>query len=543
MIQRLLFVLRRRWLVLVLLPVVGAAVGLAFTPRGEAVRPIGYSSDALIAVDQAATNSTEVQQTLLEAEQGSIAKATAEAMGAGTSTEDVGRRVTGSFDDESFTVTLSVSGRIAGEAERYARAVSSTFIEEGNAAPATAQADALDSAIATRDQAADALTVFLQANEAALANPPVPASVQADQQQLEQARQAAEANLSQLRADAQSATVYRLIDVENGGLSTASKLELPASRTLRVSLGFLFGLIGAVVLVALVEKLNPRIDDPDQASELIGAPILAMVPVMNRRRHQAIERADPHEFRGPFAESFRSMRTHLDFQAAQLEGGATPRIMITSATPEEGKSTTTAFLALSYAEAERHPIVVGADLRRPSIHKFLGIDRVPGLTSRAATGGEAVALDQILKRDEVSGVSIIPSAPAVDGVAGLLGDLSAVTDAARAVGRVVLVDTPPVMVANDATDFLVAIDWVVVVVRVGRSTARSIKQTMQTLRLNRAKVVGVVMVGSLESSDAKRYYYSYYDDAKERKARARTVALAASDGAPVPVTGSIDPEP
>ncbi|CAN5651728.1 hypothetical protein BH10ACT1_BH10ACT1_07940 [soil metagenome] len=541
MITRLLFVLRRRWPILVVLPLLCGGVGFLFTPRGDAVRATGYASKALIAVDQAAASPTGVQQALLEAEQGSTASATAEAMGGGVTPGDVSRRVSGSFDDQSFVITFEVTGRNGAEAEKYARAVADTFIEEGNGAPAAKQANLILAASSARDEAKKALDEFLVQNDPILNLPDVPQSVLAERQQLEAALSQAESNLAEIRTQEQPGQIYRLINVQKGGLSTASKLQLPASLALRVSLGIIFGLVGAFVLVALVEKLNPRIDDPEQASTLIGAPVLAMVPVMNRRHRKSIERADPDDFRGPFAEAFRSMRTHLDFRASTEDSGKTPRIMITSATPAEGKSTTTAFLALSYAEAERPPVVVGADLRRPSVHKLFGVERVPGLSSRAASGGATVPLGEIVKTDPVTGVSVVPSGPAIDRVTGLLGDLTAVTAAGQAAGRVVLVDTAPVMVANDATDFLIAVDWVVVVVRVGRSTARSIKQMMQTLNLNEAKVVGVVMVGSLESSDAKRYYYSYYsDDAQAKRSRAKTISVGPSDGTPVPVSGTIE---
>ncbi len=89
-------------------------------------------------------------------------------------------------------------------------------------------------------------------------------------------------------------------------------------------------------------------------------------------------------------------------------------------------------------------------------------------------------------------------------------DLTAVSEVAQSSGQVVILDTAPVRVANDAIDFLVAVDWVIVVVRLGKTTVRSLRQSMASLELNDARVAGCAMMGSLESSDAKRYYYSYY---------------------------------
>jgi succinoglycan biosynthesis transport protein ExoP len=351
------------------------------------------------------------------------------------------------------------------------------------------------------------------------------------------------ARLAEVTAQQIPTDMFTVVSVDPGSLSTADKLQLPASRALRITLGFLFGVVGALVLVAIVEKLNPRIDDPQHATDIVGAPVLAMVPVMGRRkrRREVLLRADPAHFRGPFAEAYRSARTHLDFRATADGMERPPRIMVTSATPAEGKSTTAAFLSLAFAEAGRPPVLVGGDLRRPSVHELFEVPRAPGLSSRAAMGGDAVPLSEIVTTDPTTRVSVVPAGPAVDRVTGLLGDLTAVTGAARGAGRVTVVDTAPVMIANDAVDFLVAVDWVIVVIRVGRSTERAVTQMMQSLNLNNANVVGVVMVGSLESSDAKRYYYSYYSDDDSDLSRPRRVAApSSSDGSPTPTTGTIE---
>lgn len=544
MLIRLLFVLRRRWPIVVLLPLLAAGAGYVFTPRGDAVVPTNYTAAAVIAVDQTATP-IEIQQALLEVQQGETARVVARDLGSGATASDVGRRVSAEFNEETFVVTLTVSGDTKAEAQRYADAVSVAFVETGNGGASDDQQQQVDEATERRDKARTALTTFYDENQDALSDPNPPPRLVSEQQILQNDLNEADASLSQMQQSLQTTEIYRLVNVTSASRSVVDKLQIPASTMLRVTLGLIFGLIGAAALVAAVEKLNPRIDEPSQAAALVGAPVLAMVPVMSRRRRGTLNRADPHDFRGPFAESFRSMRTHLDFRVTADGRDRPPRIMVTSATPAEGKSTSVAFLALAFAEAGRPPIVVGADLRRPAVHKLFGVARIPGLSSRAVSGGASVPLSDIVTTDPTTGVSVVPSGPAVDRVTGLLGDLTAVTRAGQSTGRVVLVDTAPVMVANDATDFLIAVDWVVVVVRVGRSTERAVRQMMQTLRLNDATVVGVVMVGSLESSDAKRYYYSYYDteadtDTDDQLPRSRPAPVPPSDGTPLPVTGTID---
>lgn len=543
MIIRLLFILRRRWPILIVLPLLAAGMGYLFTPRGDAKLSSSYEAEALVTVEQASVTTVQAQQAILQAQQGEIAERAARTLGGGITTDDVRSRISARFDEDSYVIEFAGSGDRPADAEAVAEAFAKSFVELGNAGVTDAQEAEVSTAEAERDAAKAELADFLQVNGPALSDPSPPLVLVNELEVLETTVASTEAALEELRTNQQTNDIYSFVNVTAGARPLSAKLQLPASLGLRMSLGLIFGLVGAGALVALVERLNPRIDDPEQASELVGAPVLAMVPVMGRRRRGDIERSDPQRFRGPFAESFRSMRAHLDFRASAEGAELPPRIMITSATPSEGKSTTTAFLALAFAEADRPPVVVGADLRRPSVHKFFDMERVPGLSSRAASGGTSIPLAEIVRIDPLTGVSVIPSGPAVDRVTGLLGDLTAVTLAGQQSDRVVLVDTAPVMVANDATDFLIAVDWVVVVVRVGRSTQRAVRQMMQTLRLNEANVVGVVMVGSLESSDAKRYYNSYYaDEAVDKRERARAAPLAPSDGTPVPVTGSVDAE-
>jgi capsular exopolysaccharide synthesis family protein len=544
MSTRLLFVFRRRWPILVVIPLLAAVAALAFAPSGEVATELRFSAEALVAINSEVASEASVQQAILETEQGAVAAAVAESTGITAS--EVSRRVSGSFDETAYIVSLEVSGATPDEAEQLAQAVSAAFADDANRDRALERESQVSDAIAAREEALAALTTFLASNAATLASPVVPADVAAERDAFQAEFNAAAARVDAAEATPEPGQVYRVVDVGAGSRSAADTLALPASLPLRVSMGFIVGLAGAIVVIMVLERLNPRIDDSEQAAELIGAPVLAMVPVLNRRRRKAIERVDPEQFQGPFAESFRSMRSHLEFRAHADGLDHRPRIIVTSATPGEGKTTTSAFLALSYAETERPPVVVGADVRRPSIHKFFEIDRIPGLSSRVLAGGDTVALDEIGKLDPMSGITVVPSGPAIDRVTGLLNDLTAVTDACRSSDRVVVVDTAPVMVANDAIDFLVAVDWVVVVVRVGRSTQRSVKQMVKALNLNEAKIVGVALVGSQEASEAKHYYYSYHDAGpSDRRAVTLPGPSAGSADTTVAVTGaftgSVDP--
>jgi receptor protein-tyrosine kinase len=423
-----------------------------------------------------------------------------------------------------------------------ADAYAAAFLEVANGARDDEAERRLREATERRAAARRARDDFLVANAAALTAPVPDPLLLAQQQALQLDVQEAESALAQIERDLgeSASTAYRLVDVSDAEVVADEALPIPTTLPVRVALGLILGAVGAALVVAVVEKLNPRIDSPAQATELVGAPVLAMVPIVGRRhgRRKAIRRAEVSVFKGPFAEAFRSLRTHLEFRAASEDRSRPARIMVTSATPAEGKSTTAGFLAMAFAEVGRPPVVIGGDLRRPSVHKLFDLPRVPGLSSRAIGGGSTVALDEIVKVDPATGIAVVPAGPAIDPITGLLSDVTAITSAAQAAGRPVILDTAPVMVANDAIDFLAAVDWVVVVVRIGRSTVRSVRQMVQSLGLDDATIVGVVMVGSIESSDAKRYYYSYYSDRGAGDAGRRSAAAPVLDGT-LTTSGSI----
>ena len=539
MIVRLTYILRRRWPILAVLLVVGAVAGLLIAPSTSSGVPT-YESVAVVSASQAGANQTEVQQALVEARQGDVARTVAEELGDGTTAADVAGAIDAEFEMETFVATLRATAPEADEAEALARSFAEAFVAEGNGGADPAEEEALASAQAAADEAKRELQTFLTANAAALASEAPSPLLVSEQATLQSELDVANAALSDLRMTARPTQVYELVNVTGASLQAPSKLQVLDSGAFRAVLGLVLGAIAAALVILVAERTNPRIDDPEQAALLVGAPVLAMIPRLGRRRRSVIERVHRDDFKGPYAESFRTMRAHLEFRAAAEERTSHPRIMVTSATPSEGKSTTAAFLAMAFAEADTPPVVIGGDLRRPSIHRLFGVERIPGLTTRSLPGGTAVPLTSIVRRDAESGVTVVPSGPSVDSVTDILPDLSAITEVAQQSGQVVILDTAPVRVANDAVDFLSTVDWVVVVVQIGRSTKRSVSQMMHMLRMNGAQIVGVAMVGSVEAADASRDYYSYYaPEVRSRRDRKREQQRQAQADRPAGDGGSV----
>ena len=514
MISKLLFIFRRRWPILLGVPLLSLVTVflLSPTPKKE---PTRYRATVFIAADPNVIGQVQLSQAALEIRQGEVATKAAELLGdEETNPIKLGSTIKTEVKDSSMSVSLSTIATDPDVAEERVSAFAEAFIDVTSGRISGSTESLREEAVAARDAALLQLTTYTRDNGEKLTRVPPDPNATLQVRILQNALDTAEQRLIELAATEQVDLPYRIAAEVPASQLAASKLQLPQSRAVRSIVTLFFSIVGAILLALLIERLNPRIDSTEDAEAIIDAPTLGMVPIMSGKRHKILERADLSLFSGPFAESFRAVRAHLDFRSAAEDRGRPPCVMIVSSAPGEGKTTTAAFLGLAYAEAGRDVLVVGADFRRPAVHRLFGVPRSPGLSTRLLANEAESRTEQvvrsIVKRDERTGVRVIPSGPGTDRVTGLLGDLSAVTAAGLESDCTVVIDTAPVMVANDAIDFLPLVDWVIVVVRLGRTTERSLRQTIATLELNDARIAGAVVMGSLESSDAKRYYYSYY---------------------------------
>ena len=275
-----------------------------------------------------------------------------------------------------------------------------------------------------------------------------------------------------------------------------------------------FGLLLAVGLVFLLEKLFPRVDTRDDIQDELGVPVLAEVPrVRTRKKLQPHSLDDLH---GPDAEMYRSLRSSLEFIAAtahDTSNGATNGngdrrsevIMIVSPTPAEGKTRSVAYLGLTYAEAGHEVAIFGCDFRRPKLHDYFGVDRDPGFGSLVVNG--SVDLDDVVKQTDVEGLSIVPSGEPTNKTVPIVAAVSRLVGDARAEGVDVIIDTAPLLVANDAADIVEFADHVVMVVRAGKTHLNAAKEALEVLKRHDAPIAGVVVVASHPADGG---YYDYY---------------------------------
>src|SRR3990170_3511874 len=170
-------------------------------------------------------------------------------------------------------------------------------------------------------------------------------------------------------------------------------------------LGLLTGLFLGLVLAYVQETLDTSIGTIEEVEDYLGVPVLGVIPHIDTReimdrlveRRPALASMDPEMLsrhallvshfdpKSPVAEAFRSLRTRIQFATMERPGKV---FLLTSPTLQEGKTTTIVNLAITLSQAGQKTLLVGANLRRPSIHKFFGIDRDPAVTDAAILGGQ-----------------------------------------------------------------------------------------------------------------------------------------------------------
>ncbi len=219
---------------------------------------------------------------------------------------------------------------------------------------------------------------------------------------------------------------------------------------------------------------------------------------------------DPHlvtvtEPRSVLSEQYRSLRTNLLALAPEQPLKV---FVVTSAVPSEGKSITTLNLACCLAEdGSKRVVAIDADMRKPTLHKLLGIDNQKGLADYLSGG---TMLEMVLQRSRLSNLWVIPSGRVPPNPAELLGG-KRMDDLLARLRRdydYVVFDTPPVVSTTDAAVISPRADGTLLVVRMQRTPREVARHAVELLRKARANVVGSVLTG-LEG-DVKDYYYYPY---------------------------------
>ena len=212
--------------------------------------------------------------------------------------------------------------------------------------------------------------------------------------------------------------------------------------------------------------------------------------------------------RSPIAEAYRGLRTNLTFSSLDRP---LRTLLVTSAGPEEGKSTVLANLAVTEAQAGRQVVIVDADLRRPRQHELFALGNAAGLTTLLADEKSLQNLSlqaEVLQATEAPGLRVLTSGPLPPNPTELLASqrMAALLAALCAAADLVFLDAPPVVVVTDAAILAAQVDGVLLVVNANGTRREHAQRAQQLLAKVNARIVGSVLNNAAPDRSLQTYY-------------------------------------
>jgi polysaccharide biosynthesis transport protein len=304
-------------------------------------------------------------------------------------------------------------------------------------------------------------------------------------------------------------------------------------------LAFLFASFFAVGAAVLNDVLDTTVRDPDQVSRLMKADVIGSLPAVKTWRRHLSPIQGIHVTNGAangassngsssggngtgalvhsngagdqalsnYEEAIRTLRNSIlltDFDRRLRS------VLLTSASPSEGKSTVAAHLAATHASQHKRTLLIDGDLRRPSVHRLYQVPNSVGLSN--------VLLQQISWRDAViridgpQGLDVLPAGPSTRRASDLMGmGLAELVEEATREYDLVVLDAPPLLGFAEPLQMATAVDGVIVVARAGETSRKALNTVITTLTRLRANLVGVVLNEvHREVSAGYYYYYGHY---------------------------------
>ncbi len=287
-----------------------------------------------------------------------------------------------------------------------------------------------------------------------------------------------------------------------------------------LSFALVLGVISGVGMAFLLENMDNTVRTPEQAQAISGLPSLGMIPLGSKSgthgssgkrlaltaSKEVVETVTQVRPQSQMSESYRALRTSLLLSNL----GAPPKvIMVTSARPQEGKTTTSINTAIVLAQKGVRVLLIDADLRRPSVHKALGMGPRSGLSN--VLTGSVTAQQTITTSPILPNLFIMPAGTPPPNPAELLAsaNMRDLIDELRGMYDHIVIDTPPTLSVTDAVVLSPRADATILVIRSGQTTKQALRRSREILMQVNAHVAGVLLNAVDLTSPDYYYYYEY----------------------------------
>lgn len=352
-------------------------------------------------------------------------------------------------------------------------------------------------------------------------------------------------DLTDKLSQARIAEAEKVEEVQITSPAVVPRLPVHPNLPLNAGIGAGAGVALGFLLAFLVENLDTSLIAIEAVEEITKLPVLGVIPFIRRLKKKEgkqdliiIPRKNIPGTKGDqliifqepesiSVEAFKSLRTSL---LLKIEKERKKFIHVTSSTPKEGKTIVTSNLAIAMAQNKIRTLLIDADLRRPFVHSFFGVERKYGLTdvllgnvslenaTRTITDLLAghIGWTEILKVYNLDYLHILTSGSSVSNPSELFGSesITELLDKARAEYDIVLLDSTPLLLVTDATLLATKTDGTILVYRVGKTPKNALLRALEQLQVNKVEILGIVLNTTrpqLSYYPPQRYkYYEYY---------------------------------
>lgn len=519
-VRRYLLVLRHWWWLILGCAILAALAAFIISSQ---MMPV-YSASVTLLVHQSPSSSGNDYNAILISEKLArtyaqmltgrpVLDAVIEQAGLDETRDDLEKRVDAELVQNTQLIRLGVEDTSPAQAARLANAIASEFIAQNQALQQGRYADSLDSIQSQLDEMSS-LMEQTQAEIDALGTP-VTLQAQAELTRLETVLAGYRNTYASLLQSYEQMRLTAVQSADNVIIFEEAQVPDEPIRPRKLMNTALAGVVGAMLAVGtafLVEYLDNTVKTPEDVSQELGLGTMGIIGQMAKGSDELITISHPLS---PVSEAFRVLRTNIRFSGVDKP---IRTLLVTSASPTEGKSTTAANLAVAMAQAGLKVVLLDADLRRPRIHKIFDLHPRGGLTGSLLEGN----MDGRLQSSQVEGLMVLPAGERPPNPSELLGSrrLRELLDELAEKADVVVIDSPPVLPVTDAAVLAGEVDGVLLVVDAGETRREVVQRAAESLRQVGAHLIGVVLNRvSARRSGYYYYYHEYYDNGHEKKKR------------------------
>jgi capsular exopolysaccharide synthesis family protein len=279
---------------------------------------------------------------------------------------------------------------------------------------------------------------------------------------------------------------------------------------LNIAVAMIAALVLGVLLAFLVDYFDDKVKTPDDVKKFFGLRVLSVIPDTNARGvgHGSAVKSNNYgygDYKGshsPVAEAFRVLRANLQFAAVDKEMKV---ILVTSASPNDGKSTVVQYLAQIISQTGKKVLVVDADLINPTLHRRFDFPNQRGLSNLIVGDADFTVF---ARPKEYPNLSVITTGPIPPNSSELLGStrMKHLMDRLREEYDVIIMDTPPILPVTDAVVVSSLADGAILVVQAGKTRSGEVRHAQEVLETAHANLLGVVL--NRVRRTVNDYYYT-----------------------------------